>query len=221
MGYLASALVLTTFCMKTMVPLRAVAILSNVAFIAYALDDGLYPVLLLHLVLLPLNLLRTVEMLRLRRRVEQVASRDFSFDWLRPFLKATQVRTGQIIFRKGDRADRLFLVLRGEVLIEEIGISLKTGDIFGEIGLFSADRCRTQSVRARTAVELLWISNLELNQICAKYPEFAFYFLRLITSRLISNAARSAVSPPPRRLPGESSVGVESMLACSQTGSGI
>ena len=34
-GYLASALVFATFYMKTMMPLRAVAIASNVAFISY------------------------------------------------------------------------------------------------------------------------------------------------------------------------------------------
>jgi hypothetical protein len=31
-GYLASALVLATFCMKTMIPLRCAAVCSNVAF---------------------------------------------------------------------------------------------------------------------------------------------------------------------------------------------
>ncbi len=59
-GYLASLLVFITFCMKTMVPLRIAAILSNVAFIAYAFYDVLYPILILHSFLLPLNVVRTV-----------------------------------------------------------------------------------------------------------------------------------------------------------------
>ena len=40
-GYLASALVLATFCMKTMIPLRGAAICSNVAFIVYGFYGGL------------------------------------------------------------------------------------------------------------------------------------------------------------------------------------
>jgi CRP/FNR family transcriptional regulator, cyclic AMP receptor protein len=36
-GYLASALVFLTFYMKTMIPLRVVGILSNVAFMTYGL----------------------------------------------------------------------------------------------------------------------------------------------------------------------------------------
>ena len=68
-AWLASALVFTTFFMKTMVGLRIVAITSNVAFIAYALlgvpsgiFDKVLPILVLHSLLLPLNLMRLREM---------------------------------------------------------------------------------------------------------------------------------------------------------------
>jgi hypothetical protein len=60
-GYLASVSVLATFCMGTMGSLRAVAILSNVLFITYGLELHLYPVLLLHLALLPINLLKMAQ----------------------------------------------------------------------------------------------------------------------------------------------------------------
>lgn len=55
LGWLASALVLATFCMHDMVPLRVMAIASNLAFIAYGASAGIDPVLMLHVVLLPLN----------------------------------------------------------------------------------------------------------------------------------------------------------------------
>ena len=47
--------------MKDMRRLRATAVLSNIAFIGYGALNGLLPVLLLHLVLLPLNLRRLFE----------------------------------------------------------------------------------------------------------------------------------------------------------------
>lgn len=59
-GYLASALVLATFCMRDMVALRCLAIASNLAFIAYGALADLGPVLVLHLLLLPVNVLRLV-----------------------------------------------------------------------------------------------------------------------------------------------------------------
>ena len=63
-GYVASALVLAAFGMKDMVNLRIVAICSNIAFITYALLLNLLPVLILHVVLLPLNGWRLMEALK-------------------------------------------------------------------------------------------------------------------------------------------------------------
>jgi hypothetical protein len=60
-GYLASGLVLAAFCMKEMVPLRVVAVFSNVAFLIYGLALGLAPVWLLHAALLPINCWRLWE----------------------------------------------------------------------------------------------------------------------------------------------------------------
>jgi predicted ABC-type exoprotein transport system permease subunit len=60
LGYAASLAVLTTFLMRTMQPLRLVAILSNVLFVAYGYIDHIQPVFLLHLTLLPINLWRLV-----------------------------------------------------------------------------------------------------------------------------------------------------------------
>jgi hypothetical protein len=54
-GYLASALVFATFCVRTMIPLRLIAISSNVAFIVYGFYGGIYPVLVLHVILLPMG----------------------------------------------------------------------------------------------------------------------------------------------------------------------
>lgn len=61
LGWAASALVLATFCMKGMVALRATAMASNVAFIAYGASAGIDPVLMLHAVLLPLNAWRLAQ----------------------------------------------------------------------------------------------------------------------------------------------------------------
>jgi hypothetical protein len=201
-GYLASALVLATFCMKTMIPLRAAAICSNVAFIVYGFYEELYPVLALHAILLPLNGWRAYQMLRLIRRVETASKGDLSPDWLKPFMKEAHLKAGEILFNLGDHADRLYMIIHGEVHLEQIDHTLQRGDLFGEIGLFSAEHQRTQTARARTDVELLWISEAELAQICFQNPGIAFYFLRLTTNRLIANAARAAASVAPKAADG-------------------
>ena len=61
-GYVAAALVLAAFCMQSMCTLRVFAILSNLAFIAYAYHRDLIPILLLHVILLPVNAARLYQL---------------------------------------------------------------------------------------------------------------------------------------------------------------
>ncbi|MCE0724633.1 MULTISPECIES: hypothetical protein [Legionella] len=63
-GYVACCLVLATFYVKRILTLRLLAICSNVAFILYALGSNLYPIFVLHSLLLPLNLYRIFEIKR-------------------------------------------------------------------------------------------------------------------------------------------------------------
>jgi CRP/FNR family cyclic AMP-dependent transcriptional regulator len=59
-GYVASSLVFPTFYMRGMVPLRLIALCSNFAFLVYAGWLHLIPILMLHIALIPVNLLRLV-----------------------------------------------------------------------------------------------------------------------------------------------------------------
>jgi hypothetical protein len=69
---------------------------------------------------------------------------------------------GQIIFRKGDVGDKLYIVVHGEMEVvgEETGngetiiAKLGAGDCFGEMALVRDDR-RMATVRSRTGVSLI------------------------------------------------------------------
>jgi hypothetical protein len=54
-GFLASGLVITAFCIRDVTVLRAVALIGNVAFLVYGIGLHLVPVFLLHAILLPVN----------------------------------------------------------------------------------------------------------------------------------------------------------------------
>ena len=72
-GYVASASVLATFCMSTMGPLRTVAIVSNILFATFGGLAHVYPVLVLHLILLPVNGTRLLQALIQRRKADRPA----------------------------------------------------------------------------------------------------------------------------------------------------
>jgi CRP/FNR family transcriptional regulator, cyclic AMP receptor protein len=190
-GYLASTLVLLTFCMGTMFKLRAVAICSNLAFVVYGFSAQVYPVFLLHLILLPINVVLLSRMTSLVREANRAASTDLSPSWLQPFMHRMRFNTGDVIFRKGDDADALYLVESGSVELPEINHRLSSGELFGEIGLFSVERRRTQSAVAAADTDLLWMSGKDLEKLCERNPGLSLYFLRLTVARMTANAARA------------------------------
>jgi hypothetical protein len=61
LGFTAAALTLLTFSQKTMLPMRISAIGANVCFVLYGALGALYPVLVLHLILMPVNIKRLID----------------------------------------------------------------------------------------------------------------------------------------------------------------
>jgi hypothetical protein len=58
LGWFAANLVFAAFCAREMAPLRAIAIASNIAFVGYRFLDHLWPIVVLHLAMLPMNAIR-------------------------------------------------------------------------------------------------------------------------------------------------------------------
>ena len=56
LGFAAAAAVLAGFCMNSIRHLRIAALASNVLFVLYGLFAHIYPVVILHIILVPINL---------------------------------------------------------------------------------------------------------------------------------------------------------------------
>lgn len=67
-GFMAAGATAITFYCKRMATLRAFAIGANMLFITYGAAMGLLPILLLHCLLLPLNIIRLAQVLARNRR---------------------------------------------------------------------------------------------------------------------------------------------------------
>lgn len=186
-GYLASLLVFCAFYMKTMIPLRWVAIASNVAFIAYGIAGRVYPVLLLHVVLLPLNCFRLQQMRALIRRVREASAGDMSMEWLIPLMSHHKLEPGHVLFKKGDKANSMYLILHGSVRLVELDITLGPGTLTGEIGLFAPENRRTGTAVCESAVEIGAITDAKVLQLYYQNPAFGFSMFRLVVRRMLEN----------------------------------
>lgn len=108
LGYAASCAVLASFLMRTMVSLRLVAILSNVLFATFGYVQHIYPVLFLHAILLPINLLRLMDSQRAPRARRAYSAIVDGLDQLPDHVLAELGMTRQGIrefYRRGERAD--------------------------------------------------------------------------------------------------------------------
>ena len=117
------------YLMKTMIPLRLIAIVTNFLFIAYSILATVYPTLVLHIILLPINVVRFVQMKRLIRQVNEAANGDLSMDWLKPFSTERRFEAGTVLFRKGDAATELHFVISGRCRVVEPNIEMGAGSV--------------------------------------------------------------------------------------------
>lgn len=186
-GYVAAGLVLATFSMRTMIPLRFVGIASNAAFIVYGFVGGLYPVLILHALLLPLNVYRLVEMYRLIREVESAGGGETGMDVLMPFMTPVSKSAGTTLFRNGEDAVDMYLLTEGRIHLEEFDVDLLPGEVIGEIGVFSPRGKRTATAVCVEDCRLQSISRDRVRELVFQNPRFGFYLLGLVAGRLVDD----------------------------------
>lgn len=194
-GYLGALLTLATFSMKTMLRLRMVGIVSNFAFISYGALGHVYPVLLLHLALLPLNIWRLHQLLRLSRQINEAsagAPSSFSLEWLKPFSRRKTLLAGQILFHQGDAATELLVVLSGRFHAVEADVAIGKGEVIGELGLVTQAQVRTQTVVCEEDGTLLLLTYDEVRQMYFQNPKFGFFLLQLVAERLTRDVRAAA-----------------------------
>jgi len=207
-GWLASALVFTTFFMRTMIPLRLVAIASNVAFMAYAVlglrygvFGRLYPILVLHASLLPLNVLRLRQLRELVQAV-RTASDDQAIRALIPYMKSESHAAGDVLFRRGDPAEKLYMVQEGRVVFPEIGKRVEAGPVFGEVGLFAADGKRALTAVCEVDCRLSTITKDKTLELYYQNPKFGMFLIRLVSEYARENVALAGGTSGPGDLLG-------------------
>lgn len=188
-GFAGAALMVATLAMRTMIPLRAVGIASSFLQIIFATFAGIAPMLIQHCILLPMNAYRLYEQLRLVRKMRTASSEDLSLNCLMPFMTKRHIDAGQILFHKGDPADKMFIVTSGRFRLSEIAIDVLPGNVVGELALLAPNQERTQTLECIEDAEIMQISYDSIKALYFENPSFGFYFLRLTSRRLFQNIA--------------------------------
>jgi CRP/FNR family cyclic AMP-dependent transcriptional regulator len=193
-GVAALMVVISAF-VKTMIPLRWLAVASNVGFIVYGLAHPAPLMVVLHAVLLPVNLWRVRQMVRLTQRVAASAADSQQLQiWLRPYMRSREYKAGDVVFANGDEASRMYFLAAGEVELPEVGRRLAPGQMFGEIAFFAPDRRRSSGARCVIDSTLLSIDEDTFKQLVYQNPDFGLEVVRLIAGRLTDDIRRLQAS---------------------------
>jgi hypothetical protein len=198
LGWMGAAATFSAYSCRTMLPLRAVAVTANAAFISYGYLAGVVPMLVLHAALLPLNAVRLVQLLRLRRRARAARGAEDEFGWIARVEAPRDYPAGTRLITAGAPADDIYYLVEGRVRVVEAGRTLGPGTLFGEIAFFSETRRRTASVDCETDCRIVALDEARFMSAFHQDPSFGLAILRLVARRLIENAD----GPGPRPAPG-------------------
>jgi CRP-like cAMP-binding protein len=179
-----------TLLTQTMVPLRVSNMVGCAFFVGFGALAHDVKTFLLYLLLLPINAIRLRQMLNLVRKARSATRGDTSMEWLKPFMTERKYRKGDILFKKGDVANEMFLTVTGNFLVTEIGVELPPGRLMGELGFLSPNNQRTATVECIEGGHVLTIAYEKLLEIYFQNPQFGYYFLVLTNQRLLENISR-------------------------------
>jgi CRP-like cAMP-binding protein len=129
-------------------------------------------------------------MLNLVKMARGATQGDTSMEWLKPFMSERKYRKGDVVVKKDDAANEMFLTVTGKFLVKEINVELPPGRLMGELGFLSPDNKRTATVECLEDGHVLTITYEKLLEIYFQNPQFGYYFLVLTSQRLLENNAR-------------------------------
>jgi len=184
-GFIGAALMVTSYLMKNMLPLRMVALSANVFLVIYALQGGSWPTVVLYVAMIPINVKKVREILKLVRAIENAKSDSPVGEWLLPHMTRRQAKAGDTLWRKGDVATEMLYVESGELRLLEHDALIGPGAIIGEIGLFAPDNRRTGTVVCATDCTLYSLSSEGMAKLYYQNPKLGYHVMRLIVARLM------------------------------------
>jgi Cyclic nucleotide-binding domain len=185
-----AAFLVATLLTRTMIPLRVSNMISNVFFMAFGALASDIRTFLVSLLLLPINAIRLRQMLNLVKKARNAVQGETSMEWLKPFMTQRKYRQGDVLCKKGDAANEMFLTVSGKFLVTEIGVELPPGSPMGELGFLTPDNRRTATIECTEAAQVLTITYDRLLELYFQNPQFGYYFLVLTSQRLLQNIAR-------------------------------
>ena len=194
LGFIGAALMVTSYMMHSMLPLRLVALAACVFLVAYGAFAQAMPTLVLYGLLVPINIKKALAVHKLVQAIEHAKSDTPVAEWLLPHMTRRVEKAGTVLWHKGDTAHEMIYLESGSLRLVEHGELIGPGAIVGEIGLLSPDNRRTLSISCETDCVLFSLSAEGMAQLYYQNPKLGFHVVRLIVARLTHDAEKARLT---------------------------
>ncbi len=119
-------------------------------------------------------------MLKLIDKVKAASTGGKNLEFLTPYMTSEEYAPGQVLFNKGDKADKIYFIKEGNIVLPEFQKQMSKGATLGEVGIFTPDNVRACSAVASDTVEALTITSEKVLQLYYQNPTFGFFLIRTI-----------------------------------------
>jgi sigma-B regulation protein RsbU (phosphoserine phosphatase) len=109
------------------------------------------------------------------------------FQWPISFMAREEFRQGEFLFRAGDPAEKLFLIVKGVIRLPELNRVMNPGQVLGELGIFAPGKQRTASAVADQDVQVYAMGGNEVRTLFAHDPALAVNLIQTSIKRLTEN----------------------------------
>jgi len=106
------------------------------------------------------------------------------------FVGREQRPADELLFRKGEPGEEMYLIVEGWVELAEIGKRLGPGQVLGELAMVVPSHKRTLTARTVTPVILARMTKRDMELTALQNPAFGFEMLRLVSRRLSDDIGR-------------------------------
>lgn len=110
-----------------------------------------------------------------------------TYTWPLAYMKKETFKKGEVLFKKGDKADRMFYIKKGSLRLSELNIVITEGQVIGEMGIFSPFKERTASAVCEEDVEAYTMGREEVIKFFGSDPALALNLMQISIKRFIEN----------------------------------
>ena len=112
--------------------------------------------------------------------------------WPISFMSLECFKKGEYLFKLGDRAEKLFYIVKGIIRLPELNKYIYAGQVIGEMGIFSPNKDRMASAVAEEDIEAYTMGGDEVRRLMSRDPGLAINLIQLSIKRMIENLKAEA-----------------------------